>query len=172
MSELSKDKTKRRLTSVMKDYQWRYQYSLFPRIEGFDKNEDKERAEDLILSELNIFRDKLRKRFLDIGILLVIKKRTLSEGFRVNYRKDFQQIYLTWYSSEEIPKDKLKKIIDSVYGDEVNLLTKQMTVEKIEKSISSIKEQRLHDLTKYFDYAGKRFDRFSCLNLSKFVELN
>ncbi|MDC5569266.1 hypothetical protein NRB13_19030, partial [Acinetobacter baumannii] len=97
MSELSKDKTKRRLTSVMKDYQWRYQYSLFPRIEGFDKNEDKERAEDLILSELNIFRDKLRKRFLDIGILLVIKKRTLSEGFRVNYRKDFQQIYLTWY---------------------------------------------------------------------------
>lgn len=155
----------------MSDYQWSHQYSLFPRLEGFDKDEDKQRVEHLILSEINVFRDKLRKRFLDIGILLVIKRKTLPLDFKVSYRKDFQQIYLTWYSSQEIPKVKLKKVIESVYGDEVNLITKRLTLEKKEKSITSIKEQKLHDLTKYFEYAGKRFDRFTCLNLDKFIEL-
>ncbi|MGQ1479604.1 hypothetical protein ACT4XN_14600 [Acinetobacter baumannii] len=110
MSELSKDKTKRRLTSVMKDYQWRYQYSLFPRIEGFDKNEDKERAEDLILSELNIFRDKLRKRFLDIGILLVIKKGPYLKVLELTIGKIFNKSTLLGIHLKRYQKINSKKL--------------------------------------------------------------
>ncbi|MFW1807141.1 hypothetical protein [Acinetobacter ursingii] len=173
MSEKSIDKTKRNLIDKMDKYHWGFQYGLFVALDGEDKAYDINVAEKLILSGLENFREKLRKGFLDTGILLMIRKRTLPEKFKVNYRKDFQQIYITWYSSKEMSKDKIKKIAESVYGENAtNLLDKELTEEKIKDTIYQIKRKNLHNLTKYFEINGKKFDRFTCLNFKKFIILN
>ncbi len=170
MSESSKQKTKRKLASDLGAYQWCFQYSVFPKLDGVDQREDKVKAEQLILSELSKFREKLRKAFPDVGIFLIIRKLKISKKFIVTYTKNFQQIYITWYASKEMSYEKVIKVLDSCYGDEVNLPKgKKITDEKMESIIGTIEKEHLHNLEPYYKLQNQRFDRYSKINHSRFV---
>ncbi|EPU1136042.1 hypothetical protein ACVUNO_002302, partial [Acinetobacter baumannii] len=74
MTEIAAEKRKRKLITELRDYQWLYQYSVFPRLLGANREEDKSRAEEIILSGLDEFRDKLRRKVSNIGILFELRK--------------------------------------------------------------------------------------------------
>lgn len=170
LSESSKNKTKRGIITLMSDYEWSYQYSLFPALEGGSKEEDKIKAEELILSGLDLFREKLRKKFQGVGILFMLRRGRISEGFRVNYRKDFQQLYLTWYSASKMDKNVITDVLKDCYDFKINVCSQSLTQQEIESSVSAIRNQKLHDLSLYYEIAGKKFKRFTVINRKYLIE--
>lgn len=164
LSESSKDKTKRGILTLMSDYEWSYQYSLFPALEGMSKEEDKIKAEELILSGLDLFKERLRKKFNGIGILFVLRRGRIPEGFKVSYRKDFQQLYLTWYSASKMDKKVITDILRDCYDFTINVCSQSLTQQEIESSVLVIRNQKLHDLSLYYEIAGKKFKRFTVIN--------
>lgn len=164
LSESSKDKTKRGILTLMSDYEWLYQYSLFPALEGGSKEEDKIKAEELILSGLDSFREKLRKKFQGIGILFMLRRGRIPKGFKVNYRKDFQQLFVTWYSASKMDEKIIKDVLMGCYDFKINVVSQPLSQDDIESSVSTIKNQKLHNLSLYYEVAGKRFKRFTVIN--------
>lgn len=164
LSESSKNKTKRGIITLMSDYEWSYQYSLFPALEGGSKEEDKIKAEELILSGLDLFREKLRKKFQGVGILFMLRRGRISEGFRVNYRKDFQQLYLTWYSASKMDKNVITDVLKDCYDFKINVCSQSLTQQEIESSVFAIRNQKTQSL------AGKKFKRFTVINRKYLIE--
>lgn len=156
----------------MEGYEWLYQYSLFPALDGEDKKEDKIKAEELILSGLDGFRDRLRKKYPKVGILFMIRRGRIAKGFQARYRKDFQQLYVTWYASSEISEKTVRELVDVSYDSEVNLSSQRLTCQDVESKASAIKNQRLHNLSDYYDRAGKKFKRFTVINKSSLIKKN
>lgn len=172
MTETAVEKRKRKLITELRDYQWLYQYSVFPRLEGADREEDKSRAEEIILSGLDEFRDKLRRKVSNIGILfeLRIMNVILNRGFRTQYRrKNFVQIYITFHASEKIEEELLDEIAEAVYGDEVNIKTRSLSEKDILGAIEKIRIEALHDFTAYYEIKGRKFNRYSGINRSSFI---
>ncbi|QNV46205.1 hypothetical protein IEE82_02875 [Acinetobacter baumannii] len=103
MSETSEEKKKRKLIAELRDHQWLYQYSLFPRLEGQNRDEDKSNAETTILRGLDDFRDRLRRKTPNIGILFELRKLNVARlrNFVTRYRnKNFIQIYITFRTTK------------------------------------------------------------------------
>ncbi|WP_087090832.1 hypothetical protein [Acinetobacter pittii] len=172
MSETSEEKKKRKLIAELRDYQWLYQYSVFPRLEGANREEDKSRAEEIILSGLDKFRDKLRRKVSNIGILFEIRKMNviLIRGFQTQYRrKNFVQIYITFHASAKIEEELLHEIVEAIYGDEVNITARLLGEQDVLGAIEKIQIQALHDFSSYYEIKGRKFNRYSGINRSSFI---
>ncbi len=172
MTEIAAEKRKRKLITELRDYQWLYQYSVFPRLLGANREEDKSRAEEIILSGLDEFRDKLRRKVSNIGILFELRKMNvnLNRGFRTQYRrKNFVQIYITFHASEKIEEELLNEIAEAVYGDEVNIKTRALSEEDVLGAIEKIRIEALYDFSAYYEIKGRKFNRYSGINRSSFL---
>jgi hypothetical protein len=172
VSETSEEKKKRKLIAELRDHQWLYQYSLFPRLEGQNRDEDKSNAETTILRGLDDFRDRLRRKTPNIGILFELRKLNVARlrNFVTRYRnKNFIQIYITFRTTKEIDEQMLKEIAEDTYSDRVNILERSINEEDIIKSISTIRNENLYDFTPYYQIIGKKFKRYSCIHRSSFI---
>nr|WP_312825101.1 hypothetical protein [Acinetobacter oleivorans] len=173
MSETSEEKKKRKLIAELRDHQWLYQYSLFPRLEGQKREEDKSKAETTILLGLGDFRDRLRRKTPNIGILFELRKLNVARlrSFRTQYRnKTFIQIYITFRTTKEIDEQLLKEIVEDTYSDRVNILERSIDEEDIVNSINTIRNERLYDFTPYYQIIGNKFNRYSCIHRSSFIK--
>lgn len=173
MTETAAEKKKRKLIRELRDHQWLYQYSVYPRLLGEKKAVDKSRAEEIILLGVDDFRNRLRKKTMNIGILFEIRKMNIGliRGFETQYkRKDFAQIYITFYSSEEIEGTLLNEIVETVYCDQVNVRSRKVTEAKMLTTIATIRRQGVYDFSSYYEIKGNKFNRYSCIHRSSFIK--
>lgn len=170
MSESSQEKTKRNLINCLKDYEWAYQYSLFPLLGGEDKADDQYKANYIITNDVSKLRKRLRERFTKTGMLFELRRMKLRNKFKANYRKDFQQIYATWYTTHELDTDGLNKILESIFPpDSYTCRSRKVSLDKIQSSINTIRRQQLH--SKIYGENGVEFDRFSKIHEKFFVSI-
>ncbi|CAI3100009.1 hypothetical protein MWMV2_MWMV2_01079 [Acinetobacter oleivorans] len=173
MTETSEEKKKRKLIRELREHQWLYQYSVYPRLLGENRAVDKSRAEGIILLGIDDFRNRLRKRTANIGIFFEIRKMNvgLIKGFETQYkRKNFAQIYITFYTSEEIEVTLLNEIVETAYCDEVNVRSRKVTEEKMLKTIATIRRQGVYNFSSYYEIKGNKFNRYSCIHRSSFIK--
>ncbi|MBD3842204.1 MAG: hypothetical protein IE909_10020 [Campylobacterales bacterium] len=144
MTESAKEKCKRRLISSLKNYQWKYQYSIYPQLLGQDRDTDFAIAKYALLEHDKIFRRKLQEQFSDTAIMFEFRRGLIHWKFKTTYVKDFSQIYMTLHTSKELDEKKLNKLIDLIFAEYARHISQPVTNEMIEKKINSIKEQELH----------------------------
>ncbi|RYJ61809.1 hypothetical protein [Pseudomonas songnenensis] len=142
MSEGSTEKTKRKMTSPLKRYDWYFQYSIF-----YDNP-----AESVHLNEdLARFRIRL-KRFKDQPFLIV--KRLLKRpGIPL-------QAYATIFTTKKI--NNLDEIIDSSFCCRCNSMSRAIKDTRLISTIKNIDKQRLHDLGAFF--GASSIKRYSIVN--------
>jgi len=143
LSETSEEKTKRRLSKLITDYLWTYQYSVFYR-----------EIEDCpnLISDSNKLKKLIRARFPESPFLIC--HRTLYKKERGGL-----QAYLTIFSTKKIAD--FNKLVVKVFSGGVAARGRLLSHEKIERNASAIRNQKLHDLKGFF---GQDVRRYSVVN--------
>lgn len=151
--ELSSDKTKREITNLLTNNEWKYQYSIFCDVSYLAH----ERAKVVALEWFNDFddiklRDYLRKTS-DTAVLFIIRT-----GFIRNRedKKTIRQIYITMYCNTET---NLAYYLESKGEDNLNVIKRKLTPWRIPRAVEAIKKQKLHDLA----FLGNK-KRYSLIN--------
>lgn len=142
MSETSEEKTKRKYLTVLRGYQWSYQHSVF--------YDDPEQSLGL-LEDMASFKQMLRRRCPDQPFL--IRVQALKKGA-------VHQAYLSIITTAKV--DDLRGIANKTFPAKMNVLGKNLSVEKHDQIARAIEKQKPHDLSKLFDKAG--INRWSVLN--------
>jgi len=146
MTEKSTDKTKRKMIDLFKDYEWNHQYSIFY---------------DDPVNSIHLLEDLGR---------LTIKLKTRNQPFyiikRTHYNKGHLQAYATIFTTEQI--EGLDKLLSKSSEHETNILDQVITDDMIVSTINAIKNQKLHNLDKFFGETDVK--RYSVVNKSKLVE--
>lgn len=135
--EDSKDKTKRKIISLLSENEWNYQYSIFCNLRDVSDLDVK----DLALSWVEGFEDKkyrdyLRKTNFEQPILFFYRKNILKE-------RKCSQIFITLFSNDPVNMGDIQSYSDCI----LNVLDRKVTRLKLDRSCNSIKTQRLHDLS-------------------------
>ena len=161
--EHSEDKTKRELIKLLTNQQWKYQYSIFFDVSSFDVDT----AKDLAISWLDDFndikfRDYLRK-VSDTAILFVIRTGLIRNRFD---KKVFKQVYITMYCNKHINLDDVvSRYYTGSYDSSINVMSRKVTESKLNRTISTLNNQRLHDLS---FLSNKK--RYSLINRKLLIE--
>ncbi|MEG0153266.1 MAG: hypothetical protein RR744_08870 [Cellulosilyticaceae bacterium] len=172
MTESAESKCKRRLIRNLASYEWKYQYSVFPSLQGQDYSEDLEIASYALAERDKNFRRKLGEQFPDTAILFEFRKGRINWKFKTAYRKSFGQIYITFHTSKELDLSKLKNLVNSIYPNVANLKHTRVTEEKMTKSINTIKCQNLHSQIIKECEKPERLNRFSVINSKHLISVN
>lgn len=154
--ETSTDKTKREIINLLTKYQWQYQYSVFFDVRDMDYKTAKVAATEWFDSFDDIkFRDYLRKTS-DTAILFMIRTHLIKNR---TDNKRFKQVYLTLYCNQQLHLDDV--ICNYINSDEdtINVVFRKVTAEKIDSTVSAIKNQKLHDI----EFLGNK-KRYSLIN--------
>ena len=146
VTESSEDKTKRKLSKLLLDYDWQHQHSVFYR--------DIEESINLIDNGNKL--KKILKKKLPTSPFLVC--------YRTLYRKDRGglQAYVTIFSTAQIKK--FQKIAMEAFGNGIATRGRGLSPEKLQHTESALKAQRLHDLEGFF---GRKIRRYSIINKSE-----
>lgn len=142
MSESSEEKTKRKYLTVLRDYQWSYQHSVF--------YDDPEQSLGL-LEDMASFKQMLRRRCPDQPFL--IRVQALKKGA-------VHQAFLSIITTAKV--DDLREMANKVFPAVMNVLGKKLSVDKLDQIAKTIEKQKPHDLSKLFDKTG--INRWSVLN--------
>lgn len=172
MSESSADKTKRELINYISNYRWEQQISLWPALTLEDYEQDCQLAVTVISDGLNLFKDRLRRKFKDTAFLIIVRASGVNNAnIRLAYpqRKPIQQIYVTIYSSQILDRVKRDEVIDNTYSGGINLQFRSLTEDRIKQACRTIKNQKLHDLKKLLPDAHMNMKRRTILNESKLI---
>jgi len=145
LSETPEEKTKRKLSTLITDHQWTHQYSVFYR--------EIENCPSLI-SDSNKLKKTLRTKYPESPFLVC---------YRTLYKKERGglQAYLTLFSTTKIYN--FNKLANKAFESGVTGTGRALDQEKQQRIASAIKNQKLHDLNKYF---GQKIRRYSLLNKS------
>lgn len=151
--ELSSDKTKREITNLLTNNEWKYQYSIFCDVSYLAH----ERAKVVALEWFNDFddlklRDYLRKTS-DTAVLFIIRTGFIRER---HDRKTVKQVYLTMYCNTKI---NLAHYLESKGESNLNVIDRKLKPWRIPKAVKTIKKQKLHDL----EFLGNK-KRYSLIN--------
>jgi len=165
MTEMADEKRKRRLIDSFRSHQWKYQYSIFPRLQGLDRDEDFAIANYALLENDSKFRRKLGEQFSETAFLFEFRRLVLPKKFKpsAKYRKDFTQVYITFHTLKKLNEEKLLYLINLIYPENASFISRLITNEDIEKAVETIKCQNLHSQIIRED--GRRVNRFSLINV-------
>ena len=161
--ETSEDKTKREITNLLTNNEWKYQYSIFCDVSHLAHD----RAKVVALEWFNDFddiklRDYLRKTS-DTAVLFIIRT-----GFIRNRddKKTIRQVYITMFCNTEI---NLAYYLESKGEDSLNVIKRKLKPWRIPRAVETIKKQKLHDLA----FLGNK-KRYSLINkkLLKTIKLS
>lgn len=142
MSETSEDKTKRKYLTVLRDYQWSYQHSIFYK--------DAELSHAL-LDDMVRFKQVLRRRCPDQPFL--IRVQALKKG-------DVHQAFLSIITTAKV--EDIEGIANKTFPAAMNVRGRRLSAERLSQQGHVIEEAKPHDLSKLFDKAG--INRWSVLN--------
>ncbi|RYY77803.1 MAG: hypothetical protein EOO69_13260 [Moraxellaceae bacterium] len=148
MSESSAEKTKRNVLKCLGDFHWEQQTSIYPNLCLVDYEWDKELARTVIPECLNQFKDKLRRAFNEVGMLVILRKLAKpNDAIKNAYpKRTIVQLYVTVYSSQKLNNDKMGKVINTTFNDSVKFNDRSVTDALLADAIDTIKHQELHDL--------------------------
>lgn len=145
MTESTEDKTKRRYLEYLMLYEWSYQYSFFYK--------DHEYSRELIHHKPKLTR-ALSQRFQSQPFLLRVQ--ILNKSKRL-------QAYVTVFTTEKISMLDMKDATDACGLSEcLNVMSRRCSDWKIESMANKIKEQKPHDLKRFF--GSKTVKRWNVLN--------
>ena len=161
--EHSEDKTKRELIKLLTNQQWKYQYSIFFDVSSFDVDTAKSIAINWIDDFNDIkFRDYLRK-VSNTAILFVIRTGLVRNRLD---KKRFKQVYITMYCNEPLSiDDVVSRYYTGSYDSSINVMSRKVTESKLNSTISTLNNQRLHDLS---FLSNKK--RYSLINRKLLIE--
>ena len=142
MSETSEDKTKRKYLTVLRDYQWSYQHSIFYK--------DAELSHAL-LDDMVRFKQVLRRRCPDQPFL--IRVQALKKGA-------VHQAFLSIITTAMV--EDIEGIANKTFPAAMNVRGRRLSAERLSQQGHVIEEAKPHDLSKLFDKAG--INRWSVLN--------
>lgn len=142
MSETSEEKTKRKYLTMLRDYEWSYQHSVF--------YDDPEQSIGL-LEDMVSFKQMLRRRCPDQPFL--IRVQALKKGA-------VHQAFLSIITTAKV--DDLKEIANKKFPATMNVVGRRLSVERLSQQAHVIEQAKPHDLSKLFDKAGT--NRWSVLN--------
>lgn len=142
MSESSEEKTKRKYLTVLRDYQWSYQHSVF--------YDDPEQSLGL-LEDMASFKQMLRRRCPDQPFL--IRVQALKKGA-------VHQAFLSIITTAKV--EDLQGIANKTFPAKMNVVGRRLSAERLSQQARVIEEAKPHDLSKLFDKAG--INRWSVLN--------
>ena len=142
MSETSEDKTKRKYLTVLRDYQWSYQHSIFYK--------DAEQSHAL-LGDMVRFKQMLRRRCPDQPFL--IRVQALKKGA-------VHQAFLSIITTAKV--EDLQGVANKAFPAKMNVVGRRLSAERLSQQARVIEEAKPHDLSKLFDKAG--INRWSVLN--------
>ncbi|AIG03749.1 Uncharacterised protein [Pseudomonas fluorescens] len=145
MSETSEDKTKRKYLTVLRDYQWSYQHSIFYK--------DAEQSHAL-LGDMVKFKQVLRRRCPDQPFL--IRVQALKKGA-------VHQAFLSIITTAKV--EDLEGIANKTFPAAMNVVGRRLSAERLSQQAHVIEEAKPHDLSKLFDKSG--INRWSVLNKDK-----
>ena len=148
MSETSEDKTKRKYLSVLRNYQWSYQHSIFY---------DDPKLSERLLEEMVPFKQRLRRQCSEQPFLVRIQ--TLKKGSNPH------QAYLTIFTTKKV--EGLKEMANKVFPATMNVMGKRLSGEKLKQIADAIERHKPHDLSKIFGMTG--INRWSILNRDNLV---
>ncbi len=143
MSESSEEKTKRKLSALILNYTWVHQHSIF-----YENIEDCH----LLVRDGNKLKRSLRKLYPDLPFLVC---------YRTLYRAEYGglQAYATIFSMQKI-KD-MAGIAERAFSASTNHRNRRLSQGKLESTALAIKEQKPHELGKFF---GRQINRYSLIN--------
>ena len=146
MSESSIAKTKRKLSALILNHSWSYQYSFF--------YEEAENCK-LLPKDGNKLKKLLRKSLTSAPLLIC---------YRTIYKAEYGgwQAYITVFSPHKIPD--INQISDNAFSASVALRYRKLTRGKLESTASAIRTQKPQDLNRFF---GCPTRRYSVINNSK-----
>lgn len=171
MTESAEEKRRRRLIDSLENYQWKYQYSIFPVLDYWDKELAEDSAEYTITDGVTKLREKLREKFPDTAMLFELRRLTVKVKTKFTRKRDWQQIYATWHTTKELNDAKLIQVLEFAYHpDEYRCLSREVIQEKIDSSIDSIKNEELQKEVLSRD--GKDFNRFSIINKKHLIPVS
>ncbi len=158
--ELSSDKTKREITNLLTNNEWKYQYSIFCDVSYLAHD----RAKVVALEWLNDFNDiKLRdylRKTSDTAVLFIIRT-----GFirKRHDGKTIKQVYLTMYCNTEI---RLAQYLESKGEVHLNVIKRKLKPWRIPSAVETIRKQNLHNL----EFLGNK-KRYSLINKKLLIKL-
>lgn len=171
MTESAEEKRKRRLIDSLENYQWKYQYSIFPDVDYWDKELAEDSTEYTITDGVTKLREKLREKFLDTGMLFELRRSNVKEKTQFKRKRNWQKVYATLHTTKELNDVKLVEVLESVYHpDDYHCSSREVIQEKIDSSIKTIKNQKLHKVVLARD--GKEFNRFSIINKKHLIPVS
>lgn len=142
MSETSEEKTKRKYLTVLRDYQWSYQHSVF--------YDDPEQSLGL-LEDMASFKQVLRRRCPDQPFL--IRVQALKKGA-------IHQAFLSIITTAKV--DDLRDIANKTFPSTMNVVGRNLSPERLSQQAAVIETAKPHDLSKLFDKTG--INRWTILN--------
>lgn len=149
------------MITYLTKYEWSYQYSIFIDINSYELDEAKLHAMNWLHEfEDSKFKDYLRKRNPNVGMMYVVRK-SISKSHPSH--KTFQQYYITIYTTDSI--NGYHQATNYSKFD-LNTLNRKVSLSKILSTCSALKNQRLHNLS---SLGSKK--RFSILNKSRLLPI-
>ncbi len=145
MPESSEAKTKRKLSALILNHQWQYQYSIF-----YDELPD---CQNLPIDDEKL-KNHLSRNYPDMPFLIL--RRTIKKEWKG------LQAYVTIFSVKNI--EDMASLADKSFSSEIKLSKRKLWQKKIEDTASAIRKQKLHDLDGFF---GRKTRRYSVINKSK-----
>jgi hypothetical protein len=141
LSESATAKTKRKLSALILNYQWQYQYSIF-----YDEIPD---CQNLAIDDEKL-KNRLSRNYPDIPFLIL--RRTIKQEWKG------LEAYVTIFSVKNI-KD-MASLVDRSFSSEITFKKRKLWQKKIEDTASAIRNQRPHDLDGFF---GRKTRRYSVM---------
>ncbi len=149
MSESSEEKSKRNYLSMLLEYKWSCQHSLFYEEQDASKS---------LLDDMIKFKQILRRKCPNQPFLIRIQ--LLKRKTAHNPNGD-EQAYLVILSTHEASKE-INEASEIAMSAPCNTLYMRLTPEKIAKAASAIKVQKAHNLERFF--GRTKINRFTILN--------
>lgn len=149
MTESSKDKTKRKLIEVMKEYKPTYYTSLF-------FNDYSERMEALpVLSKV---RTPLSRAYQDTTFIFYLRTCGAKTRMTENVPKDKLNVPKIWipqiqiFTTSKIDEDIVEEVISRINYDHLNINVSQRKIKTLNNSwIDTVNKQGPHKLQEYFN---------------------
>lgn len=162
MSELSKEKTRRKYIDFLENYHWEEQISLFITNQS---------QIDTFLIDMEEIRSKLRSHNRNTAFLyrIALKNKPAHQAnWYEGEKKYVTEPYMTLYSSAR-DLDIYKVLGKSDTEFEYNPASRDVKSDKLATTINSISKQQPHNLKKFFN--GKTVRRYEVINKKKLIKV-
>jgi len=144
----------------MLDYEWNYQYSIFPLLHFIDYEIDCDEAKTTILNKLEEIKRKLKRHNNDMAILCRIRR--LRKNFDYyGQSRPVDQLYITLFTPQKLD-------ISGIDRGEFNVLKKKLSTYALLGQCRTILRQNLNNIDALSNFTGLK--KYTFINKRYLIE--